>query len=131
MIGLDTNVLVRYFAQDDSKQSSLAGKAISALSKESPGFISLIVMCELGWVLEDVYGMDKPGIIGVLRVLLEADELVIESKPTAWAAFQQYQSSPMDFSDALIGGLGRVAGCTHTLTFDKAAAKSGAFELLK
>ena len=131
MIGLDTNVLVRYFAQDDRAQSALANRAFAGLSKAAPGFISLIVLCELVWVLEDVYAMKKPKLVGILRTLLESDELMIESKPLAWQTFRRLSDSALDFSDALIVEIGRDAGCTHTVTFDQAAAKSAGFTLLK
>ena len=131
MIGLDTNVLVRYFSQDDRAQSALANRTISSLSKATPGFISLIVLCELVWVLEEIYAMKKPKQVEILRTLLESDELTIESKPLAWQAFRRFSEAPVDFSDALIAEIGNDAGCTHTLTFDKAAAKSAGFKLLK
>lgn len=131
MIGLDTNVLVRYFAQDDRAQSALANRAFDGLSKTAPGFISLIVLCELVWVLEDVYAMKKPKLVEILRTLLESDELMIESKPIVWQAFRHFTVNALDFSDALIVEIGRDAGCTHTLTFDKAAAKTAGFTLLK
>jgi len=131
VIGLDTNVLVRYFAQDDAAQSAAANKVMANLGKDDPGFVSLVVLCELVWVLEDAYGVAKPQLLEVLRSLLESDELVIERKPVAWAALEQFQASNMDFSDAVIALCGIDAGCQHTLTFDRAAAKSKGFSLLK
>ena len=131
MIGFDTNVLVRYLAQDDATQSRAANRAFAALSKQAPGFISLIVLCELIWVLEDLYAMKKPKLIDILRTLLEADELQIESKPLVWQAFQRFRDASLDFSDALISVIANHAGCTHTLTFDRAAAKTADFTLLK
>lgn len=131
MIGLDTNVLVRYFAQDDRAQAALANRTFAHLSKDAPAFISLIVLCELVWVLEDVYAMKKRQLVDILRTLLESDELIFESKPLAWQAFRRFSEAAHDFSDALIGEIGRDAGCMHTLTFDKAAAKTAGFTLLK
>lgn len=131
MIGLDTNVLVRYFAQDDRAQSALANRVFVALGKESPGFVSVIVLCELTWVLEDLYAMKKAKLMEIVRTLLESDELMIEAKPIVWAAFRRYSEAPLDFADALIAEIGVEAGCTHTLTFDKSAAKSVGFKLLK
>ncbi len=131
MIGLDTNVLVRYFAQDERAQSASANRAFAALSKDAPGFISLIVLCELVWVLEDVYAMKKLNLVEILRTLLESDELMIESKPLAWQAYRRFSEASLDFSDALIVEIGNDAGCTHTLTFDKAAARTAGFRLLK
>jgi predicted nucleic-acid-binding protein len=45
VIGLDTNVLVRYLAQDDAIQSAQATEIIERqLTEEHPGFISLVTM---------------------------------------------------------------------------------------
>jgi len=131
VIGLETNVLVRYFAQDDRAQSAAANRAFAALSKTALGFISRIVLCELVWVLEDVYAMKKPKLVEILRTLLESYELMIESKPLAWQAHRRFSEASLDFSDALIVEIGSDAGCTHTLAFDKAAAKTAGFTLLK
>jgi predicted nucleic-acid-binding protein len=131
VIGLDTNILVRYFAQDDIKQSALANRAIAALSKDEPGFISLVTLCELVWVLEAAYDLAKPAILDILRTLFESDELAIENKSVAWTALTDFTNSALDFSDAIIAGIGKQAGCAHTLTFDKRAAKSSEFLLLK
>ena len=131
MVGLDTNVLVRYFAQDDTKQSALANRTIASLNKDEPGFISLIVLCELVWVLEDAYAMKKAGIIEILRTLLESDELIIEAKPIAWSAFNGFRDAALDYSDALIANVAKQSGCRHTLTFDQSAAKMAGFMLLK
>jgi predicted nucleic-acid-binding protein len=131
MTGLDTNVLVRYFAQDDRAQSAVANRVFAGLDKVHQGFVSLIVLCELVWVLEDLYAMPKPRLVEILRALLEADELAIESKSVAWQAFQRFSAAPLDFADALIAEIGAQAGCEQTLTFDKTAAKSPGFKLLK
>lgn len=130
MIGLDTNVLVRYFAQDDARQSALANRTIAALGKDAPGFVSLVVLCELVWVLEDVYATPRAAIIDILRTLLVSDDIVIDAKVLAWRAFRRYEQGEPDFSDTLIAEIGAEAGCHHTLTFDKAAAKSAGFQLL-
>ena len=131
MIGLDTNILVRYFAQDDAQQSALANRLIASLSKDEPGFVSLIVLCELVWVLEEAYALRKQKVVEILSGLLESDELVVENKPIAWAALTCFREAPLDYSDAIVMETGKLAGCQHTFTFDKAAAKSVGFVLLK
>lgn len=131
MIGLDTNVLVRYFVQDDAKQSALATKLINSLSRESPAFVSLVTVCELVWVMESNYGQTKANVISILKRLLESDELVIEEKPTVWAALMSFQKGALDFSDAVVLEAGKKAGCSHTVTFDKAASKTAGFVELK
>jgi predicted nucleic-acid-binding protein len=131
VIGLDTNILVRYFAQDDAKQSALVNRVMASLSKDEPGFVSIVTLCELVWVLNDLYAVKKPALANILRTLLESDELQIERKPVVWAAFTIFADSTQDFSDVIIAELGKEAGCIHTLTFDKRAAQLPAFLLLR
>ena len=131
MIGLDTNILVRYFAQDDVAQCELVNRCIDGFSKSAPGFVSIVTLCELIWVLEDIYGIAKPEIIAVLRRLSEADQLVIENKPIVRNALSEFSNASFDFGDAMIAQLGKKNGCSHTLTFDKRAAKTAEFLLLK
>ena len=130
MIGLDTNVVVRYFTQDDKLQSALAARVFATLNKSSQGFISLIVLCETVWVLQDCYAVKKPALLDILRTLLESDELLIESKQLVWQGLQSFTANSLDFSDAIISVVNEHAGCEATLTFDKAAAKSLGFKLL-
>jgi predicted nucleic-acid-binding protein len=131
MIGLDTNVLARYFAQDDAKQSALASRLIDGLSKDSPAFVSLVVLCELVWVMESGYALSKKQIVAILRQMLESDEMVIENKPLVWAAFGVFQKDALDFSDAIVLEAGKVAGCKHTVTFDKVASRTAGYVELK
>ena len=51
MIGLDTNVLVRYLVGDDAKQSAVAREVMAGLSQDNPGYLTSVVLAELSWVL--------------------------------------------------------------------------------
>lgn len=131
MIGLDTNVLVRYVVQDDKKQAAAAGKLIETQCTEaSPGFVSQLVLAELFWVLARGYEYAKPVLIQVLLKLLSSAELEVENADDAWLALRAYESGSADFADYLIGIRGRTAGCESTFTFDKNAAKTGFHTLL-
>jgi predicted nucleic-acid-binding protein len=125
MIGLDTNVLVRYLTLDDTAQSALASRVFDSLSAESPGYISLIVIIELAWVLESSYGFEKDRIIDTIDALLRAQELTIERGDTVRQALRRYAASGADFADCVIDRCGEEADCEYTLTFDKRAAAAG------
>jgi predicted nucleic-acid-binding protein len=128
VIGLDTNVLVRYLVQDDARQAVAAAKLIARhCSKEQPGRVSLIVLCELVWVLARAYRYALPDIAGVVEKLLQTAELDIEDADIAWAALRLYRSEGAGFADAVIGLRNRQAGCEVTATFDAAAARLGTF----
>ena len=131
MIGLDTNVVVRYVVQDDVRQSALATRLFErTLSTENPGFISVVTLCEIVWVLEDSYRADKERVRGVIEGLLGSKQIVVQSAELAWKALRAWKASGADFSDALIGEIALAEGAERTMTFDKSAAKLGAFELL-
>ena len=125
MIGLDTNILVRYLTQDDAAQSAAAGKVIDALSSQSPGFLSLIVVVELVWVLQFSYRFKKQEIEQVLDKLLRSSELVIERSEIVSQALRKFRVSRANFADSLIERCGHEAECQYILTFDRNAAAAG------
>ena len=124
MIGLDTNILVRYLVEDDAKQASKAAHLIETrCTEDSPGFVNRVVLCELVWVLESAYDYPRATVAATLESLLRTAELEIDTAEAAWPALAVYRSSGVDFSDAFIGRLNRNAGCDATATFDKGAAR--------
>lgn len=129
MIGLDTNILIRYFAQDDAQQSARASAIIEQqISKDNPGFITAIVLVEIVWVLARLYKMPMPDIMVIIKELLNAVDIQIEHHEEAWQAQQLAASGSIDFADALLGAIHRKAGCDYTLTFDKKAATHTLFK---
>lgn len=130
MIGLDTNVLVRYVAQDDAKQSHQATRLIESLSADSPGYISQVAVVELVWVLSGCYSSGRDEIAAVLETLLRAKELVIADADTVWKALRLFRQGKADFADCLIERSADAAGCDHTATFDRDAAKHCGMRLI-
>lgn len=130
MIGLDTNVLVRYVAQDDTIQSPKASTLIESLTAETPGYVSLVSVVELVWVLTGCYASTKSEICEVLETLLRTKELIVAQAETVWKALRQFRVNNADFADCLIACSGTEAGCDYTLTFDKAAVKNCGMQLL-
>ncbi len=129
MIGLDTNVIVRYLVQDEPDQSATASTVIDALTENEPGFLSLVTVVELYWVLRRAYKISAASCAELVQGLLDARELRIDQESTVRAALTA-SSVGLDFADALIAELGRVAGCDHTVTFDQRAAQSNQMRLL-
>ena len=131
MIGIDTNVLVRHLVQDDLRQSREATQVITKrCTRDDPGFINRIVLCELIWVLESAYGYPKDTIVAVLEKLLRTSQLKIEDAQSAWTAFRMYQKGKADYADCLLGATNRLAGCDTTVTIDQAAMKLEGFQPL-
>lgn len=128
MIGLDTNILVRYLAQDDPEQSAIATEVMERrLSSENRGFVSLVAMVELVWVLTRSYRIARADIAAIIRGLLEVDRLVIEQDQAVFTAMCALADGTGGFADVLIAQIGTQAGCAHTLTFDRKAARLPGF----
>jgi predicted nucleic-acid-binding protein len=131
-IGIDTNVLVRYIAQDDTQQSSIATRFIEKnCTAETPGFLSLVVIVELVWVMESRYEASREDVVTALSQLLRAKQLIVDDAETVWQAIRAFAAGKADFADCLIERLCHNRGCTGVVTFDKAAAKSGMALLVK
>jgi predicted nucleic-acid-binding protein len=130
MIGLDTNVLVRYLTQDDPGQSLRATELIERrLTEDNPGFISVVAMTETVWVLERAYRLSNVRIAEVIERLLQTAVLVVENEAEVFAAMTVLQEGSGSFADSLIGELGDRAGCSVTLTFDQKASRLRNFVL--
>jgi predicted nucleic-acid-binding protein len=131
MIGLDTNVLVRYLTQDDPVQSAQANAFIEQqLSPSEPGIIGHIVLCEVGWVLSRAYGYTREQVADALSALLTCREFQIESPDLGILALQDYRQGTADFSDYLLGRAHQRLGARYTATFDRKAAQAPQFTLL-
>lgn len=129
MIGLDSNVLVRYLVQDDVEQAKAATALIEGeCTDESPGYVDAVVLAEIVWVLTSAYGYPKEAVERVIRQLLRTAE--IEDRDTAWAALRQFEAGAADFADHLIAWRNRAAGCRVTYTFDRRAARERHFAVV-
>ncbi len=131
MIGLDTNVIVRYLAQDDPVQSARANLLFEReLTQADRGFLSVVAMVETIWVLERSYGVARAELADLIEGLLSADALVVEFEQDVFDAMIALRAGTNSFSDAMIASLGIRAGCSTTVTFDVAASRSPGFSLL-
>lgn len=130
MIGLDTNVIVRYVMQDDPTQSQKAARLIEAFSAESPGFVPLVVVVEFVWVLTSCYELTREQVAAAIDGILHAKEFVVDRMEQIAQALRVYGSGSADFADCLIERGATSAGCEKTMTFDISAAKSAAMTLI-
>ena len=131
MIGLDSNVLLRYIVQDDPRQADAATRLIEdGCTTEDPAYIGAVVLAELAWVLRGPYGYDRLQVAAVLRQILRTIEFVVEEPTVAWAALAEFESGSADFADCWIGNCNRARGCRCTYTFDFKAARGSHFALV-
>jgi predicted nucleic-acid-binding protein len=124
MIGIDTNILLRYLVQDDPVQSPRAAEIIThRLTEEEPGFVSLVTILEVIWVLKSLYKRSRQEIANDIEMILAADTLELQNEQQVYHAVVALRNGTGSFEDALIGSLGIWRGCSATLTFDERAAQ--------
>jgi predicted nucleic-acid-binding protein len=128
---VDTNVLVRFFAQDDLVQSPRAEAILASFSASDPVWVGWAVVLELVWVLEDSYSMKRDSIAQVLDKLLTRQEIVVEGAEAVRRALHVYRIGNVDFADCLISSCARAAGCEEILTFDRRAARDAGMQLIE
>lgn len=129
MIGVDTNVLVRYLVKDDPQQSAAASALFASFSPDSPGYLCATVMVETFWVLKRVYKVSHAEIADVLLNLASLEEVVVEHPDLVRRAARK-AAEGYDFADALIALNGRERGCDYTATFDSQASDLQGMKLL-
>ena len=128
MLGLDTNVLVRFLVRDDEAQYDKARKLIRREASAGRSvFISLPVLLETEWVLRSRYKLNKTEIIGAISGLLDSTEVEFEDEPGIEQALFIWKDCTADFADCLIGAHNRRLGCGATATFDARAVKLPGF----
>jgi predicted nucleic-acid-binding protein len=101
MIGLDTNVLVRYIMQDDARQSPLATRLIESCSADAPGFVPLVAIVELFWVMSSSYEVNRRQLAEALEGLSRAREFLVERAEIVWQALRGFQRGNADLADCL------------------------------
>jgi predicted nucleic-acid-binding protein len=131
LIGVDTNVLVRYLTQDDAAQARKVDALVAAAIEGGDRLhVDDIVLCEVVWVLRAAYRLGKPSIAGALERIMRTALFSFEDRELLHAALSDYVLGPGDFSDYLIGRRNSRSGCEHTVTFDRSLKGETSFLLL-
>ncbi len=131
MIGLDTNVLVRYIMQDDARQAELATELMESLTVDKLGFVPLVALIELVWVLSSSFDLARSQVVQALETLLQTKEIQVENAEVVWRAVRLYRASAADFADCLIERSAAAAGCSRTMSFDRGAVKNCSMTLVQ
>jgi predicted nucleic-acid-binding protein len=132
VIGLDTNILVRWLVSPDeadlaSSDAELEQVAAVVDAEGASLFVNVVVMAETAWIMEKKLDLGRDVVSGVISRLLHAENITLGNDPEMREAFLLYASSSIGFADCLIAKLNLAAGCTHTLTFDKKASRTADF----
>lgn len=123
-VGIDTNILLRMVLNDDPDQRAKALAFGGTLTEQSQGFVSLIVLVEFSWALTSRYRQTKEQALGAIHRLLKVGTLAFEDFDAIVRALERAAAPQVDFADALIAEHNLQLGCSRTVTFDQAAAKS-------
>jgi predicted nucleic-acid-binding protein len=128
MLGVDTNLLVRYLIRDDQLQYEKARRLIDReVAKGEPVLVSLLVLLETEWVLRSRYELAKTDLVTAFSALLDTSDLAFEDEPSVENAVYSWKNSGADFADCLIEARNRRLGCRATATFDGRALKLAGF----
>jgi predicted nucleic-acid-binding protein len=128
MLGIDTNVLVRYLTRDDQSQYEKARRLIvREVNSGEPVLVSMLVLLETEWVLRSRYELAKTEIIAAFSALLDTADMTFEDEPAVESAVYSWKNSTADFADCLIEARNRQVGCRATATFDGRALKLAGF----
>lgn len=120
MIGVDTNVIVRYLAADDPEQAKRAAALIEGAAERGEAiFLSKIVLCEVIWVLRSAYRRPRDELVRVLGAIVDTAQFVIEDAAVVRTALERFSSGSADFADYVMGESALAAGCARVATFDR------------
>ncbi|MEA2336077.1 MAG: hypothetical protein QOE82_84 [Thermoanaerobaculia bacterium] len=131
MIGLDTNILIRYVTQDDAGQARRVDVFLAeAAEEQSRLYVDDIVLCEAVWVLGGAYRLGKSAIVEILDNVISTANFSFDDRELLRGALADYRAGAGDFADYMIGRRSARAGCENTVTFDRALRASSSFVLL-
>ena len=128
MLGIDTNVLVRFLVRDDEVQFEKARKLIKReVVAGRRVFVNQLVLMETEWVLRSRYTVSKHQIIEAISGLLDAADVQFEDEPAVEEALYIWKDTSANFADCLIGLRNKRMGCRATASFDAKASKLQGF----
>ncbi len=127
MIGLDTNVLLRLFLEDDPAQCERARSFVDAATADEPCVVNPVVLAEFAWTLARSYKKKRPEVARLVEGVLSMDDLEIPYRSAAQGALTAFRADKADFSDYFLAELNAEFGCASTATFDRAALDSPSF----
>lgn len=130
MIGIDSNILLRFLLRDDEQQYQQVLAFFENIGKEQV-YVNLVVLTEAWWVLDHIYDYTKNELIDTFELLLNSKEVAFSEADSIFKALNTFKTSKADFEDCLIAQLNTNVLLSGTYTFDKKASKLKGMKLLK
>ncbi|OWV87034.1 nucleic-acid-binding protein [Rhizobium sp. R635] len=124
MIGLDTNILLRFLLKDDAAKTEKVTALFGSLSDTTPGYISCITLMECAWFLRQRIKLKREQIMEAISDLLDSADLILEDERVIEETLGIMARTNAEFADVFIALRNRDAGCMATKTFDAQAAKT-------
>ena len=115
MIGIDTNVLLRFLVDDDVEQNESARRFMAERTEDDPVYLSAVVLAETVWVLRRRLGYSQRQITEMLRRLLGSVEAVIEFAEELEVELLEPDATISDLADCLVAWAALKAGCHAVL----------------
>ena len=131
MIGIDTNILLRLWLDDDPAQN----RRIDALLEEhggTPGslLVTDVVLAEAVWTLRSAFEQDKAAQLLAVRSLLKETAFAFEDRDAVTQAADMFEQGSCGFSDCLVLAKHARRECAFTATFDRGMRKLPRVKLL-
>lgn len=124
MLGVDTNVLLRFFVKDDAAQHRAAVRRLTSMEASGEkALVTTVVVAELAWGLRSIYGYDREAIASVVDALLDGDVFEVDDRASVGSALADYRAGGPDLADNVILAVARARGARGLLTFDRALLK--------
>ena len=124
MIGIDTNVLLRLWLNDDPAQNKHID-ALLATHGGMPGslLVTDVVLAEAVWTLKAAFEQGKRAQLIAVRSLLEETAFAFEDREAVAAALTLFEAGSCGFADCLVVAKHARQGCDFTATFDRGMRK--------
>jgi predicted nucleic-acid-binding protein len=124
MIGIDTNILLRLWLNDDPAQNKRID-ALLAAHGGTPGslLVTDVVLAEAVWTLKSAFDQGKPAQLLAVRSLLNETAFAFEDREVVAAALQLFEAGSCGFADCLVVAKHARHACDFTATIDHGMRK--------
>ena len=131
MIGVDTNILLRFALRDDAAQFPAASAFLEDASRlDEPAVVCPVALVEFVWTLMRRHRFSKHRVIDILDALTDSGRVIYSDDSLIRDCVDQWRVGDADLPDYLIAAVNLHAGARTTLTFDQTAAQEPGFSLL-
>ena len=131
MIGIDTNILLRLWLNDDPAQSKRIDVLLAKYGN-SPGslLVTDVVLVEAVWTLRSAFDQSKAAQLSAVSSLLGETAFAFENREAVVNALALFEAASCGFSDCLVVAKHASQACEFTATFDRGMRKLPGIRLI-